>query len=372
MTQNVIVSVLPAPLTIQANTNFSKTYGQTETFAGTEFTTSGLVNGDSVSSVTLTSAGSAPTATVSSSPYPVMPSAAVGSGLANYQINYANGLLSVQKALLTVTANSTSRALGAANPPFTGSVIGLQNGDNITATYSTTATTNSPAGPYPIVPTLIDPNGKLPNYALTINDGTLTVLPGSLSLTCPATITTNYTMAKRGQIVAFAPLATGVPTPVVTCELNGATILSPYLFPVGTNLVTVTASNAAAVDQCCFHVIVIDTNPPVAVTNTLSTYQNTPTSELVAKVLARDSAPSKGPLSITAVASPTPGGATATLGGGAITYTPSPTFIGLDTLTYTLSDTYGTSPGIILVTVLATNLPIKTWNPSPCPPRAGP
>ena len=46
----------------------SKTYGQTVTFAGTEFTDSGLVNGDTVTSVTLTSAGAAATATVAGSP----------------------------------------------------------------------------------------------------------------------------------------------------------------------------------------------------------------------------------------------------------------------------------------------------------------
>ena len=44
---NGTLTVNPAALTITAN-NASKTYGQTVTFAGTEFTTSGLVNGDTV------------------------------------------------------------------------------------------------------------------------------------------------------------------------------------------------------------------------------------------------------------------------------------------------------------------------------------
>ena len=38
-------------------TDRTKTYGDTVTFAGTEFTTSGLVNGDTVTGVTLTSRG---------------------------------------------------------------------------------------------------------------------------------------------------------------------------------------------------------------------------------------------------------------------------------------------------------------------------
>ncbi len=65
------------------------------TFAGTEFTTDGLVNGDSVSGVTLTSDGAAATAPVSGSPYAIVASDAAGSGLDNYTISYADGSLTV-------------------------------------------------------------------------------------------------------------------------------------------------------------------------------------------------------------------------------------------------------------------------------------
>ena len=71
------LSITPAALTITAN-NATNIYGQTLTFAGTEFTTSGLVNGDTVTNVTLSSAGAAATAAVSSSPYPIVASAALG------------------------------------------------------------------------------------------------------------------------------------------------------------------------------------------------------------------------------------------------------------------------------------------------------
>ena len=52
------------------------------TFAGTAFTTGAgeLVNGDTVTSVTLTSAGSAATATVAGSPYAIVPSVGGGHG----------------------------------------------------------------------------------------------------------------------------------------------------------------------------------------------------------------------------------------------------------------------------------------------------
>ena len=81
-------TITPAPLTITANDR-TKTYGQTVVFAGTEFTSSGLLNTDTVTSVTLTSPGAVATATVAGSPYPITPSAAVGSGLGNYTISYA-------------------------------------------------------------------------------------------------------------------------------------------------------------------------------------------------------------------------------------------------------------------------------------------
>lgn len=79
--------------------------------------------------------------------------------------------------LLVVFADNQSRSYGAANPTLTGTVTGLQNGDNITAIYTTVADTNSLAGRYAIVPTLVDPGGKLTNYTVTINNGVLTITP---------------------------------------------------------------------------------------------------------------------------------------------------------------------------------------------------
>ena len=63
---------------------------------------------------------------------------------------------------------------------FSGTITGLQNGDNITATYATTATVTSPVGTYPITPTLVDPGSKLTNYTVTSTNGTLTVTVGRL------------------------------------------------------------------------------------------------------------------------------------------------------------------------------------------------
>src|SRR5262249_7673932 len=119
-----LFTINTAPLTITANSR-SKTYGDTVTFAGTEFTSNGLVRGDTVTSVNLMSAGAAATATVAGSPYAITPSAAVGTGLSNYAITYANGALTVNPKALIVTADNQTKITGEANPPFTVSYSGF-------------------------------------------------------------------------------------------------------------------------------------------------------------------------------------------------------------------------------------------------------
>jgi uncharacterized repeat protein (TIGR03803 family) len=92
-----------------------------------------------------------------------------------------NCQIAVTPAPLTVTADHQIRQFGQANPPLTGSLIGVTNGDNITASFITTATPSSPLGAYPIIPIFSDPDNRLPNYNVTTNNGTLDV-------TCPTNL----------------------------------------------------------------------------------------------------------------------------------------------------------------------------------------
>ncbi len=92
-TATTTANITAASLTITAN-NITKCNGATYTFAGTEFTTAGLAAVDAVSSVTLASAGAA--AGAAAGPYSITPSAAVGTGLANYTIVYTNGTMTVE------------------------------------------------------------------------------------------------------------------------------------------------------------------------------------------------------------------------------------------------------------------------------------
>ena len=108
--------------------------------------------------------------------YPIKPTLKdPGGKLSNYTVVLQNGTLTVSPAPLSVTADDKSRVVATPNPPLTGSIIGVKNADNITASFTTTAGPLSLPGHYPITPTLNDPDHKLGNYEVSTREGTLTV-----------------------------------------------------------------------------------------------------------------------------------------------------------------------------------------------------
>ncbi len=95
----------------------------------------------------------------------------------DYSVVSTTATINVAPAPLVVTVNNQTKEFNAALPTLTGTIAGLQNGDPITVTYSTTATSASPKGSYPITATLSDPDNRLGNYTVTNPSGILTVLP---------------------------------------------------------------------------------------------------------------------------------------------------------------------------------------------------
>ncbi|HEV7453689.1 MAG TPA: MBG domain-containing protein, partial [Candidatus Saccharimonadales bacterium] len=176
-TNNGTLTVSPALLTVTA-ANATRAFGAPNpVFTGTLV---GVKNSDNITATF----ASAATATSPVGTYPIVPALADPTGkLTNYTVVSNNGILTVTGALLTVTVDSASRLYGDANPVFTGTIAGIQNGDNITATYASIADPTSPVGTYAIVPTLVDPAGKLSNYSVVVNNGILTVTPAPLSVT---------------------------------------------------------------------------------------------------------------------------------------------------------------------------------------------
>ena len=156
------------------------------TYGDPAFTITGVTGGASGQSVVFTS-GNPAVATVSGTTVTITGSGtavitATQAGNTNYSAALAvPQTLTVTKAPLTVTAADTSRAFGAGNPSFTGTLTGVVNGDPITATYASSATATTAVGVYgtsaaeAITPTLVDPTARLGNYTVTSTKGTLTI-----------------------------------------------------------------------------------------------------------------------------------------------------------------------------------------------------
>ena len=127
---------------------------------------------------------------------------------ANFSPTAKSVLLNVLQAPLTVNVNNAFRNQGEANSPFSGSITGLKNGDNITASYSTTATIGSAPGTYPITATLNDPGNRLSNYQVTNNPGTLTILNSCGIVISPTTLLQPSLALPYSQLLSASPAGT--------------------------------------------------------------------------------------------------------------------------------------------------------------------
>ncbi len=79
---------------------------------------------------------------------------------------------------------------------------------------------------------------------------------------CPANITVGNTSGQCGALVPFSATVTGNPAPTVTYKVGQTVISSPYTFPVGTTVVTATASNGGQEVSCSFKITVTDNQLP--------------------------------------------------------------------------------------------------------------
>jgi hypothetical protein len=168
----------------------------------------------------------------------------------DYKTATATSPLAVTGGTLTVSANNASKVYGTANPTFSGTVTGQQNGDTFTESFTTTATTTSNVGTYPIVPTAAGAN--LSNYTVVTNDGTLTVTQAGST----TTLAVNSTSVSPGATVTLtatvASATTGTPTGTVsfydgTTLLNTATLSGGIATYSTTSLATGSSNSMTAV-----------------------------------------------------------------------------------------------------------------------------
>ncbi|MCR4836560.1 MAG: leucine-rich repeat protein [Bacteroidaceae bacterium] len=101
----------------------------------------------------------------------------------NYQLTVNSGTMTIEKAELTVRADSKSKVYGDENPEFTLTYNGLKNNESVPEweklpTIETTASAKSPVGTYPI--SVKDAVAK--NYNITAVDGKLKVNKAQLQI----------------------------------------------------------------------------------------------------------------------------------------------------------------------------------------------
>jgi hypothetical protein len=247
------LTIDPAPLTVTYAANSATgTYGSAiPVLSGTEAAV-GLVNGDTLTSVT---SGTASFATSATSASNVGSYAVTGSGLSansgNYTFTFQQAAgnataLTINPAplLVTYTATAATAIYGSALPTLSGSetATGLVNGDSLasvtagTAGFTTTATSGANAGTYAVTGSGLSANSG--NYTFTFqqaagNATALTINPALLLVTYTAnTATTIYGSA--------LPTLSGSET--ATGLVNGDTLA---LVTAGTAGFTTTATSGA-------------------------------------------------------------------------------------------------------------------------------
>ncbi len=231
---SVNVDVRKAPLSISAPT-VGKVYGAAMPPLTPVY--SGFVNGDGISS--LDTPVMVNTTATAASPVGTYAITAGGAADANYVISYTSGLLTVNPAGLTVTAQNKSKVYGAPLPVLTAAYSGFVNGDTASSldtpvSFGTSATSASSVGAYAISAS----GGADVNYNITHLGAMLTVTPASLTIraddktrilnTANPALTATYTGFVNGDNVA------SLDTPVLLATT--ATTSSPLgIYPITAN-----------------------------------------------------------------------------------------------------------------------------------------
>jgi autotransporter-associated beta strand protein len=226
--------VTPISLTVTGVTAQNKIYDSTSiaTIDIGSAVLTGVLNGDQVSLNPLGYSASFNSPNVGAGkPVTVTGLSLLGSGATNYVLAQPTGLTAtIAAAPLSLRANSLTILSGSAVPTLTFTATGLVGADTTTTAFTTqpvlttTATSASPAGVYPIDIS----GGVAPNYTITqYIPGSLTVVTSTATTT---TLTSSSNPAVGGQPVTFtahvAPVSpsAGIPTGVVTFVVNGTAV----------------------------------------------------------------------------------------------------------------------------------------------------
>lgn len=239
----------PATLTVTkaqltATSTATKVYGATNPAFPISYT--GFLNGETASVIdTQPTATSATTALSNVGSYPIT---LTGGSDNNYAITNQAGTLTVTKKDLTASAISTSKYVGQPNPPFTINYTGFVNGENSTVldvkpVATTTATTGSPIGSYPINVS----GGSDNNYSYTYVNGVLSVLAVP---TCSFYISQSGNLCTDGRVQLRVNSTDGTPTSYSWSTGESANRIYAYWSDYYS--VTVTFSNGCSATETFF------------------------------------------------------------------------------------------------------------------------
>lgn len=201
------LTVTARPITVTADAQ-SRVYGDANPTLAWTVGGSGLVNGDTLSGSLATTA----TTTSGVGTYAIDRGTLAASS--NYALTWVGADLTVTARPITVTATSSTRIYGEANPALTWSIggRGLANGDTLVGGLATTATALSPAGAYSIG------RGTLAasrNYAMTFVPGVLTIeevrAMASSGYVAPTPPPIGVATVLSPRTVAYSPLPWGPP-----------------------------------------------------------------------------------------------------------------------------------------------------------------
>jgi len=185
----------------------------------------------------------------------------------NYSITYVPANLEITRKALVITADNKNKNFGAANPALTATYsgfVGTETAAILTSpvVLSTTATTTSSAGNYPITAS----GAAAANYSITYVAGTLTINPTAQTITfaaLPNKLDTDGTFTLTATASSGLPVTYTSSNPAVARIINNNQV---EILKAG--VINITASQAGNADyQAATNVVqsftVIENPPPV-------------------------------------------------------------------------------------------------------------
>ena len=158
----------------------------------------------------------------------------------NYSFSFVNGILTIGRAQLTVTADDQSRPYGTTNPVLTVTYTGFLNGDDTNVLsglplVATAADTNSIVAGSPFSITVTNGTLMATNYDFAFVSGSLTVTPAVVTVTADnqtmvygsvaPTLTASYTGFVNGE---DTNVLSGTPDLSTTATATSPVAGSPY------------------------------------------------------------------------------------------------------------------------------------------------